>query len=61
MISQAEIRQRIASQGRYPVDTERFEKLWSYYTEEHEKGWKGLSLAELCPGNYGKKERKARY
>lgn len=37
--------------GRYP-EPERYEKLTAYITEEHPRGWKGISLAELFPNRY---------
>jgi hypothetical protein len=37
--------------GRYP-EPERYEKLTEYYTEKHEPGWKGVSLAEMFPTKY---------
>jgi hypothetical protein len=43
--------QEALQSGRYP-EPGRYEKLTGYYTEKHEPGWKGVSLAEMFPTKY---------
>jgi len=49
-LNEAEYKEAVES-GRYP-EPERYEKLTGYYTEKHEPGWKGVSLAEMFPTKY---------
>lgn len=49
-LNEAEYQEAVKS-GRYP-EPGRYQKLTEYYTEEHEPGWKGISLAEMFPTKY---------
>jgi rubrerythrin len=49
-LNEAEYNEAVVS-GRYP-EPGHYEKLTKYYTEKHEPGWKGISLAEMFPTKY---------
>lgn len=49
-LNEAEYAEAVKS-GRYP-DPERYRQLTEYYTEPHEPGWRGISLAEMFPTHY---------
>lgn len=49
-LNEAEYNEAVES-GRYP-EPGRYQKLTEYYTQPHDPGWKGVSLAEMFPTKY---------